>query len=180
MQRFVIFALSNFTLSFLVLGAIALMISVIRHRPAGDGEIAVGHDRRAHVAEAALAFYCLYGIGLTFLYNWVMHVFFGAEAAAWIGWADSPFQAEVGWASLGFAAVGFLAWKMGFEMRLAAVLGPACFLLGAAIGHVEQMVEAHDFAPGNAGIIFWTDILVPLLGAFLLWLRYGRSRMVQQ
>ena len=175
MEAAITFALSNFTLTFLLLGAAALGVSMLRHRASGDAEVAGAHGRRAHFAEAAIALYCLYGIGLTFLYNWVMHVFFGAEAAAYIGWADSPFQAEVGWASLGFAALGLLGWRMGYEMRLAAVVAPACFLLGAAVGHVEQMVSAHNFAPGNAGIIFWTDILVPLLGAFLLWLRYGRG-----
>jgi hypothetical protein len=175
MQAFFTFIFSNFTLSFLVLGALAVAVSMARHRPAGDDEVAAAHSRRAHFAESALAFYCLFAIGFTFLYNFVMHVFFGDMAAAYIGWADSPFQAEVGWASLGFAAIGFLAFLMGFEMRLAAVLGPACFLLGAAVGHVEQMVREDNFAPGNAGVIFWTDIIVPLLGFFLLWLRYRRG-----
>lgn len=179
MQQLITLALTNFTLTFLLLGAVALAVSMARHRGSGDSEVGSAHGRRAHFAEAAIALYCLFGIGLTFLYNWVMHVFFGSVAAAYIGWADSPFQAEVGWASLGFALVGLLGWRMGFEMRLAAVLGPACFLLGAAIGHVEQMVTAHNFAPGNAGIIFWTDILVPLLGAALLWLRYGRGRRAE-
>jgi hypothetical protein len=158
-EQIVIFLLSNFTLSFLIVAGIATAISV-----AGRGQ--------AHFAESAIAFYCLIVIGFTFAYNFVMHVFFGDVAAAYIGWANSPFQAEVGWASLGFAVIGFLAFHEGFEMRLAAVIGPACFLLGAAIGHVYQMVAAHNFAPGNAGIIFWTDILVPLLGFVLLWLRY--------
>ena len=42
------------------------------------------------------------------------------------------------------------------------------------------MITEHNFAPGNAGIIFWSDILVPIAGFALLWLqrRYeieGRS-----
>ena len=176
MEQWISFFLGNFTLTFLLIGGIALGISMLRHKAAGDGEVHAAHDRRAHFAEAAIAFYCLFAIGLTFLYNWVMHVFFGEVAAYYIGWAQNPFQAEVGCASLGFAVVGLLAWRMGFEMRLAAVLGPACFLLGAATGHIEQMITAHNFAPGNAGVIFWTDIIVPLLGAFLLWLRYGRHK----
>ena len=64
-------------------------------------------------------------------------------------------------------------------MRLAAILGPALFGLGAAAGHGHQMVTAHNFAPGNAGIIFYLDILVPVFGFVLLWLqhRYGRPRV---
>jgi hypothetical protein len=99
-----------------------------------------------------------------------MHVFFGAFTARFIGWEDSPFQAEVGFASLGFAAIGFLAFRGSRDMRLAAVLGPALFLWGAAAGHVYQMITAHNFEPGNAGMIFITDVLLPIIGFALLWL----------
>lgn len=169
MAQLIAFLLSNFTLTFLIIAAIATAISVLTRR----------RDKHPHIAESALAFYALFAIGLTFLYNFVMHVFFGDVAASFIGWENSPFQAEVGWASLGFAVIGFLAYRGGFEMRLAAIVGPACFLLGAAGGHVYQMIVAGNFAPGNAGVIFYTDILVPLLGALLLWTRYrdeGHSR----
>lgn len=166
MEEIIRFVLSNFPLTFLVIAGIAAAISVARRG-------------RPHLREAGIAYYCLFAIGFTFLYNFVMHVFFGDVAAAFIGWADSPFQAEVGWASLGFAAVGLLAFRRGFEMRLAAVVGPAIFLLGAAVGHVYQMVTADNFAPGNAGVMFWTDILFPILGALLLWMRYGKGRAIR-
>jgi hypothetical protein len=96
-----------------------------------------------------------------------------------IGWEDSPFQLEVGFASLGFAAVGLLAFKGGFDMRLAAVVGPACFLWGAAAGHVYQMITAHNFAAGNAGVIFYSDILVPLIGFLFLWLQRSLAAPAQ-
>ncbi len=50
------------------------------------------------------------------------------------------------------------------------MIGPSIFLLGAAGGHIYQMITAHNFAPGNAGVIFWTDILLPVIGFVLLWL----------
>jgi hypothetical protein len=42
------------------------------------------------------------------------------------------------------------------------------------------MMAAGNFAPGNAGVIFYTDILIPLIGFALLWLqhRYPRERVV--
>ena len=162
MEQIIEFALGNIALTLLVIAAVATAISVAR-------------KGREHLPEAAIAFYCLFLIGVSYLYNFVMHVFFGEMTARFIGWADSPFQAEVGWASLGFSLIGFLAYARGFDMRLAAVAGTACFLLGAAVGHVYQMVTAHNFAPGNAGVVFWADILVPILGAALLWWRYGRD-----
>lgn len=160
------FALSNFTLTFLVAGLVASAIAY-RAQPAPRS--------RAQLIEALLSYFLLFSIGFSFLYNFVMHVFFGEIAARFIGWADSPFQAEVGFASLGFAAVGLLAFRGDRGIRVAAVVGPSLFLLGAAGGHIYQMATAHNFAPGNAGIIFWTDILVPAIGFALLALQ-GRER----
>jgi hypothetical protein len=56
------------------------------------------------------------------------------------------------------------------------VVGPALFLLGAAAGHVHQMIVAHHFAPGKAGGIFYTDIAIPSIGSALLWLRHRFDR----
>jgi hypothetical protein len=99
---------------------------------------------------------------VSFLYNFIFHVFFGEMAASFIGWADSPFQAEVGYASLGFAAVGFLAFRGNCCVRFAAILGPAMFQWGAAVGHIHDIVTTGNMAPGNAGIMLYSDILLPV------------------
>jgi hypothetical protein len=161
------FVLSNFTLTFLVLGLISSLRALLRApRPIATPVL----------VEALFAPFLLFSIGFGFLYNFVMHTFFGEMAAKFIGWANSPFQLEVGFASLGFAVVGFLAFRRSFDLRLAAVVGPAMFLLGAAGGHIYQMTSVGNFEPGNAGIIFYTDIIVPALGFLFLWLqqRYAR------
>lgn len=157
------FALENFTLTLLVLGFVASAVSLLQ----------VSHPWRTHmVVEAILSYFILFSIALSYLYNFVMHVFFGGMAAQFIGWADSPFQREVGFASLGFAVVGFLAFQGSFDMRIAAIAGPACFLLGAAGGHIIEIVRTGDFAPGNAGVILYTDLFLPLIGCALLWLKH--------
>lgn len=161
MQQVIVFLLSNFTLTFFVVGLIAAFIALLRRPKPWT---------RPVVVEAVLSWFLFFALGVTFLYNFVMHVFFSEMAASFIGWQTSPFQKEVGFASLGFSLVGFLASRGGPGMRLAAILAPACFLWGAAIGHVIQMVEAHNYAPGNAGVIFYTDIFIPLIGFVLLWL----------
>jgi hypothetical protein len=33
------------------------------------------------------------------------------------------------------------------------------------------MITAHNFAPGNAGVIFYSDILAPVVGFIFLWLQ---------
>ncbi len=136
-----------------------------------------GRLTRVQAAGILLQGFLFFALGLSFLWNFVMHVFFGAAAAHFIGWADSPFQAEVGFASLGFAVVAFLACRGGYELRLAAIVGPALFLWGAAGGHLVQIVKAGNFAPGNAGAVLWTDLLLPVLGFVLLRLAHPPARI---
>jgi hypothetical protein len=162
MQDVIAFILGNFTLTFFVLGLLASAIALWQAR---------GPRTFALIVEALFSYFLLFSIGLSYLYNFVLHVFFGKLAAGFIGWEDS-LQLEVGFASLGFAAVGLLAFKGSFDLRLAAILGPACFLWGAAGVHVYQIITAHNFAPGNAGIIFYSDILVPIAGFIFLWLQH--------
>jgi hypothetical protein len=159
----IVFVLSNYSLTFLVIGLLFSLAAIARaKKPIG----------RSVVVEKLLAWHVFWAIGVGYLYNFVMHGFFGKMSAAFIGWADSPFQFEVATASLGFAVVGFLAAFRSFDLRLAAIVGPSLFTLGAAAGHVYQMVTQHNFAPGNAGVIFYMDIIIPLFGFVLLWLQH--------
>ena len=163
MESIIRFALSNFTLTFVILGLVASAIALARAPKPLTAPV---------VVEALLSYFILFSVGVSFFYNFVMHTFFGEMSAAFIGWADSPFQAEVGYASLGFALIGFLAFRGGFEIRLGAVTGIAAFLWGAAAGHIHEIVHAGNFASGNAGIILYTDIFLPLAGFVLLWLQH--------
>ena len=66
--------------------------------------------------------------------------------------------------------MGLLAFRGSYGLRLGAVVVSSLFLLGAAGGHVYQMATQDNFAPGNAGSIFYTNILIPLSGLAMLWL----------
>lgn len=158
---------SNFEVDFFMLGLIFAAVAITRRRPVAG----------AVVVDKLLAWYVVFNVGVSFLVNFIFHVFFGQMTAAFIGWADSPFQFEVGMASLGIAVGGFLAAFANFDRRLIAVVVPGIFLLGAAAGHAWQMVTAHNFAPGNAGTIFYMDIIIPLFGLALLWLQRQEIRM---
>src|SRR5262245_34192535 len=170
MQDVIAFVLGNFTLTFFVLGLLASAIALWRARPPRTFAL---------IVEALFSYFVLFSIGFSYLYNFVLHVFFGKLAASFIGWEDSPFQLEVGFA-LGFAVVGLLAFRGSFDLRLAAIVGPAGFLWGAAGVHVYQMITAHNFAPGNAGVIFYSDLLVPIAGFIFLWLQHRATRSQQR
>jgi hypothetical protein len=157
------FILGNFTLTFFVIGLVFSAIAIGR---------APKPISKVSVSEAFLKWFLFFSIGISYVYNAIFHVIFHELAARFIGWADSPFQIEVGFASLGMGLVGLIASWRSFDMRLAALIAPTCFLWGAAGGHIASMINEHNFAPGNAGIIFWSDILVPVIGFTLLWLRY--------
>jgi hypothetical protein len=105
MEKVIRFLMENFTLTLFVLGLIAAACSLLpKPRP---WTLPV-------VAEAVLSYFILFSIAISFLYNFVAHVFFGEAVARFIGWADSPFQREVGFASLGFAVIGLLAFRGSF------------------------------------------------------------------
>jgi hypothetical protein len=136
--------LANYTLTLLVLGLMAAGISLWgRPRPL----------TAAVVVEDVFAYFLLCSVGVSFFYSFVAHVFFGEMTAHFIGWEPSPFQTEVGMASLGYAAVGLIAFRGDLGLRAAAVLGPA---------------------------IFYTDLMIHLIGAVLLWLqrRWNREASV--
>jgi hypothetical protein len=171
MERIAFFVLGNFTLTLFVIGIVVSAASLARRPKPRSGPA---------IAEALFKWFLFFSIGVSYLYNAFFHIVFHEMAAELIGWADSPFQLEVGFASVGFGLVGLLATWRSFDMRLAAVLGPAFFLWGAAGVHIHSIITEHNFAPGNAGVILWSDIILPIVGFVFLWLqrRYeieGRS-----
>ncbi len=155
--------LSNPTVSFLVLGILAALISLACKKRQRDKPV---------VIEAFTAYFFLFSIGIGYLDNFVMHVFFGEFTAKFIGWANSPFQLEVGFASLGIGVAGLIAFRRHLSFRVATFIPPALFLWGAAGGHIYQILTTHNKAAGNAGAILWTDLLLPVIGFALLFAQW--------
>lgn len=123
----------------------------------------------AHVVERLIQGILYFPVGIQGLFAFVGHVFLSAEASANIGWTQSPFEFEVGVANLGLALTGIIAVRAGSGFRFATALFALCFLGGAGVGHIAQLVTAGDTAPGNAGAILFTDFLTPI--ALLVLLR---------
>jgi Family of unknown function (DUF6790) len=144
---------SNFSLVMLILAVVfAFALSRPWRGAAGSS-----------LSEELFRWVSLLAVGFVGLYTGVSHIFFSQTAAAEIGWQTSPFQFEVGMADLTIGVLGVLAFRAGLGFRAAATIAATIFFGGDAIGHVRQMVIAHNFAPGNAGPWFWTDILVPIV-----------------
>ncbi|HEY5301887.1 MAG TPA: DUF6790 family protein [Acetobacteraceae bacterium] len=152
------FILANFPAILLVL---ALVIAALLR----------GHGAPAH---RFLSWVLLLPIGVTFLWAAFYHLVLPAQSAAFIGWQPSPFQFEVGIADLAMGVTACIAFASTLSFKAAAVLVSSISLLGDAAGHIHQMLVAANFAPGNAGTIFYIDIIAPLL-AIALWLAAWRE-----
>lgn len=132
-----------------------------------------GNERLAY----ALKYLVFFFVGVGGIWGGIGHVFFADRIAASIGWAPSPFQFEVGMANFGFGLAGILVPFFRPGYWFGAAVGQCVFLLGAAAGHIASM-RAGNFAPNNAGVIFYTDILGPvaILVLFAFLARAGESR----
>jgi hypothetical protein len=91
------------------------------------------------------------------------HLFMPAAVAESIGWPTSRFQWEVGLANLGYGIAGVIAPGFDRGFWLATIIVFSIFMLGAAVGHVRSMIAERNFAWGNAGYVFWYDILAPIM-----------------
>lgn len=160
--------LSNSSISFLVMGFIGSVVSILSEK---------GTRSRSVVVEALVAYFFLFSIGIGYLNNFLMHVVFAEFSAKFIGWENSPFQLEVGFASLGMGVAGLIAFRQNLAFRLAAFIPPAFFLWGAAGGHIYQIITTHNLAPGNAGTILYTDILLPVTGFALLYAQWKTASL---
>ncbi len=168
MPSLLIFFVGNYFLTFLLIGLAAAFLSLLnKPKPLTIST----------VSEALFSYYLFFTIGINNLVNFVFHVFFGDIAAKFIGWENSPFQAEVGFASLGIGIAGVIAFRASLPFRFATLIPPAVFSLGAAGGHIYQMIAAHNFSPGNVGLVLPSDIVIPIVGFIFLWLSYKHPKL---
>lgn len=160
------FLLMNFTITFFVIGVLVAAIVVAVERPS-----------KHEVISVFFSWFLFFAIGVTYVFNGIMHTVFGDMSAASIGWENNGFQAEVGFASLGIGIVGLMAFprRMPYSLKLATLVGPACFLWGAAGTHIVDIVTTGNLAPNNAGVILYTDILIPAIG-LALWIAAYATR----
>ena len=130
--------------------------------------------RGAWSAERFLAWILVLPLGIGGLWGAFFHLTFPTMSAAYIGWAPSPFQFEVGIANLAIGITCCLAFRSSLPFKAAAVCASGTWLFGDAIGHVQQMIQSGNFAPGNAGLPFISDIVLPVLSIILLAVAWRR------
>lgn len=162
--------IGNYLISCFVLGLIVAAVTVLRRN---------GHRSSAEISGVFLNEFIFYALGVAFTINFVMHSVFGDYAAKTIGWAQSPFQLELAFSSLGFALVCFLVYsrKAQFRAKVGVIVAAVIFGFGAAGGHIYQSVVNADYAVNNTGLLLIGDIVINLVGlVFLIWHAIARRR----
>jgi hypothetical protein len=167
--------IGNYMTTCFVIGLIvgAVQVAVARGRR--------GPGRRSAVVVSGylLNAFLFWAVGIGMAINFVMHSVFGDYAAETIGWAQSPFQLELALSSLGFAIIAIIIHRRRsqFSAKAAVIIGVAVMGLGAAAGHVYQMIVNHDYAVNNTGLLLGSDIAINLFGiALVIWHGVVRHR----
>jgi hypothetical protein len=71
-------------------------------------------------------------------------------AARFIGWQVSPFQFEMGVTDIAFGVTAIIAFWRSLTFKAATVTFISLLYAGLAIGHLRQIVETANLAPGTA------------------------------
>jgi hypothetical protein len=147
-------------LFFLVLGLIVGAIHVYLDKQ---------HRTKRRVAEIFLLWFLVITVGIQGVFAFIGHTVYADTTAASIGWpAGNPFQSEVAVANLTVGVLGILCYWMRGNFWTATVIGFSVWFLGDAVVHIKDIVVSANYAPNNAGVTFYLDILVPVILIALL------------
>ena len=151
---------------FFILSLVVAAVHVYRDRQARTGR---------RIAEIVLLWLLVIDVGVGGVFGFIGHTVFADRAAASIGWpAGNPFQTEVAITNLSLGTLGILCYWLRGNFWIATVIATSVFQLGAAVGHIQQIIVAHNYHPDNAGPALYNDIVIPLvLIALLLYQRYA-------
>ena len=152
------FAYVIFILTILV-ALLVILISKITFKPLN----------RERIVEIFLISFLVISVGFGSIWAFIGHFFLSAQVATNIGWAPgSPFQSEVAFANLSIGVLGLLCYWIRDNFWTATVISSSIFLLGAAYGHIVNMIHYSNYAPGNAGSVLYMDIIGPIILIVLL------------
>ncbi|WP_147821365.1 DUF6790 family protein [Salidesulfovibrio onnuriiensis] len=125
--------------------------------------------RDAPIFATLLLWLLVIKVGLGGIWAFMGHYFKSEEVAAYIGWpAGNPFQKEVAFTNLALGCCGLLCFFFRDGFWLATIVFASVFLLGAFSVHMKNRDETGNTNPGNAGPVFYADILGPVA----LWVLY--------
>jgi hypothetical protein len=110
-----------------------------------------------------------WNVGVGGLLGFFAHAFMADQIALFIGWMPgSQFQFEIAVANLMMGILGILCWWYEYDFWFAIVIAATIFGWGAGYGHVRDMMLNANYAPGNAGMPLYIDMIQPVVLIVLL------------
>ncbi|MCF7852058.1 MAG: hypothetical protein K9M07_02325 [Simkaniaceae bacterium] len=155
-------------LIFIAIYIIIAIILTIKH---------IQNRRPKHFIERLIAHFYLWCVGCIAMLGFISHAFFPDWTAQYIGWKAGGFQTEIAIGNLAISIAGFIAFFKGQEFRWGALVPYFIFFVGAGINHIVQIIVHHNMAPGNAGVVLYTDIILPI---YLLLIMICHSRIKEK
>jgi hypothetical protein len=128
--------------------------------------------------ELLLLWFLGFGIGIGSIFNGLAQVFSPEMVAQSVGWPNTPFLREVGFANISYGILGLLSIKYR-SFWAPTIIAYAVFMWGAAIGHIYNIQQTGNLAAGNAGIVLYLDILMPIVFILLL-ISYRKTMKVAE
>lgn len=141
---------------FAILGLVGLVLGLLH--------VAVQKQPKTQrrVTDLLLTYAFAFPVGFGGLLGFVGHTLRASPVAASIGWpAGNLFQHEVAVANLAFGILGILCFWFRDGFWTATGIGWSTFLLGAAAVHLHQIHIGQPYAPANAGVMLYFDIVAP-------------------
>jgi hypothetical protein len=119
------------------------------------------------VTEVLLLWYLGVGIGIGSIFSGLTQVLDPQMVAQSVGWPNTPFLREVGFANISYGILGILSIKYR-NFWAPTIIAYAVFMWGAALGHIYNLQQTGNLAAGNIGTVLYLDILMPILFIILL------------
>jgi hypothetical protein len=155
-----------FSLLFLILGLVVGVIHLFLDKQPRT---------RGRVAQIFLLWLLVITVGVLSVIFFISHTLLAKSSAQAIGWpAGNPFQSEVAVANLSVGILGILCYWIRGNFWVATVIGFSVWWLGDAVVHIRSIMVEANYAPNNAGVTLYLDILTPvILLALLVYYLYA-------
>ncbi len=142
---------------YLVLTVIALLGATI--------SVLAKKDKKANnVLRTFLLWILAVNVGFSGFLGFTAHTLVADNVALFIGWMPgSPFQFEVAVANLMLGVLGFMCLWFEADVWLVTIISTTIFGWGAAYGHIRDIMLNHNYAPGNAGLPLYVDVMLPVV-----------------
>lgn len=130
------------------------------------------------IIELLLVWFLGFGIGVGSIFSGLTQVFSPEMVAQSVGWPNTPFLREVGFANISYGILGLLSIRYR-SFWAPTIIAYTVFMWGAAIGHIFNIQQTGNVAAGNAGTVLYLDILMPIFFIILL-LAYQKTSNVEK